>query len=202
MACGPVRRGSRIARPEVTLSKKTPRQLDAHVAELNDVRSRVFAAISACRRSRRRCPFAARDLAYCAYADNERDHLQGKRRDGSDGTRTRDLRRDRPLRGWRHERRSARQRSVETGLRGRGRTSGTTERCGSRRSLPVCCPQSSPRAAWAAAEGIACHAPARRSASMYWPKARARHRVADQSALDWRRLLPRSVGGSRGSGAG
>jgi hypothetical protein len=41
------------------------------------------------------CPTAARNRALSAYQDNRRCRFAGSSRDGSDGTRTRDLRRDR-----------------------------------------------------------------------------------------------------------
>ena len=59
---------------------------------------------------------------------------------GIDSTRTRDLRRDRPLLGSRGGRRSTRDRSVHVVLRGPLRGLRRAEQCAARRLLPVCCP--------------------------------------------------------------
>jgi hypothetical protein len=68
--------------------------------------------------------------------------LQGKRRDGSDGTRTRDLRRDRPVRGSRRLATMDAQSLYSCGFPGSRRTlSAWLSEAGFRRLLPVCCPR-------------------------------------------------------------
>ena len=59
----------------------------------------------------------------------------------SDGARTRDLRRDRPLRGSPGEQRWMRQRSVHAALRHCGGASRMAERACPQRLLPFCCPR-------------------------------------------------------------
>jgi hypothetical protein len=80
------------------------------------------------------------------HARISRPSREGKRacagtfESGSDGTRTRDLRRDRPVRGWRGGRRWTRLRSVHGRLALAAERSRMVEPSASWRLLPVCCP--------------------------------------------------------------
>src|SRR5215210_9204135 len=87
------------------------------------------------------CPFAARKGAERAYSGNERSFLQGNQSDGSDGTRTRDLRRDRPLRGSRQWPTIDAQSLYPCGVSRPSRwDSAWISEAVFRRLLPVCCP--------------------------------------------------------------
>jgi hypothetical protein len=77
----------------------------------------------------------------CAKTDNKRSRLQDVFY-GSDGTRTRDLRRDRPVRGSRRLATMDAQSLYSCGFPGSRRTlSAWLSEAGFRRLLPVCCPR-------------------------------------------------------------
>jgi hypothetical protein len=103
---------------------------------------------SQCRRdgAARSLPDIAR---YAPTRATQTGHFQGKQRDGSDGTRTRDLRRDRPLQRSRRARRCTRERTVHAVIRRPPGRLRMATRSGSRRLLPICCPLSSSRTATA-----------------------------------------------------
>jgi hypothetical protein len=67
--------------------------------------------------------------------------VAGSSDDGSDGTRTRDLRRDRPVRGSQGEQRRTRHRAVHAIVRARSSSILMIEPSRPRRLLPDCCPR-------------------------------------------------------------
>jgi len=66
--------------------------------------------------------------------------LAGTSKDGSDGTRTRDLRRDRPLQRSQRAQQCTRERTVHAVLWWPPARLRMATRRGSRRLLPICCP--------------------------------------------------------------
>jgi hypothetical protein len=96
---------------------------------------------SLCGRRHRCCPFAARTASYESAEATQPACLQVKPRDGSDGTRTRDLRRDRPLQALRRSATIAVESicSCWSGSAQR-RLSAWLREADLRRLLPICCP--------------------------------------------------------------
>ena len=128
--------------PEVMLSEQTLDGLARVYGDADATNMCVLQGVSVWATRHSAARFAARNSGMGATQTTQHACLQGKQRDGSDGTRTRDLRRDRPVRGSRRLTTIDAESLYSCGFAGLSRfDSAWLSEADFGRLLPVCCPE-------------------------------------------------------------